>query len=72
MTYKQPTETIEQKKMAANSDKKTTTVRFPKDLLEALDAEAAVRGWSRTSLMTQLIVKGLSELGVTTKIRVIL
>ena len=64
--------TIEQNKMATSSDKKSTTVRIPKDLLAALDAEATGRGWSRTSLMMQLLAKGLADLGVKTNIRVIL
>lgn len=58
--------------MKPKSTKVSTTMRIPKDVLEALDKEANGRGWSRTSLVLQLLARGLADLGAPTSVRVIL
>lgn len=57
----------------ANENKKTiTTMRIPRDVIEALDEQAATRGWSRTNLVLQILAKGLADLGVKTDVKVLL
>lgn len=53
-------------------NKKTTTMRMPTEVMDALDKEAASRGWSRTTLVLQMLAKSLADLGAPTNVRVIL
>lgn len=58
--------------MSSNENKKSTTMRLPRDVIEGLDAEAAGRGWSRSALVVQVLAKFLAESGRLTKTRVVL
>lgn len=53
-------------------NKRQTTLRLRPPMLDALDAEAKDRGWSRSTLIEQVLAKWLSEQGQPAGVRVVL
>lgn len=59
--------------MSSNEpNKKSTTMRLPRDMIDNLDAEATGRGWSRSALVVQVLARFLAESGRRTSVRVVL
>lgn len=54
------------------SEKRRTTMRARRDLLDRIDKEALARGWSRTTLIEQLMAKWLRDQGHEVRIEVVL
>ncbi len=57
--------------MSSSTTKKLTTMRLPADVIEALDAEAKGRGWTRSALVVQVLAKFLHDKGRDTFVAVI-